>query len=91
MSQTPNVVVQNPTVRKVANWVLGVALIVLPAAAVLDANSSLDFSEWLVPATAVTSFLAGVFAISVTAPNVPKPEGEPSQAPFGVGAPKHGE
>jgi hypothetical protein len=71
-STTPNVVVGNPHVRKVANVVLGVALIVFPAAAVLDASSpGLDFSQWLIPATAVTSFLAGVFGLAVTTPNVP--------------------
>lgn len=70
---TPNVVVQNPTVRKAANVVLGVALIVFPAAAVLDSTSvELDFSQWLIPATAVTSFLAGVFGLAVTTPNVPR-------------------
>lgn len=69
---TPNVVVADPRVRKVANVILGVALVVFPAAAVLDASSpALDFSAWLVPATAVTSFLAGVFGLAVTAPNVP--------------------
>lgn len=69
---TPNIVVQNPAVRKVANWVIGVALIVFPAAAVLEANApAVDFSAWLVPATAVTSFLAGLFGLAVTTPNVP--------------------
>ncbi len=71
-NETPNVVVQNPQVRKVANVVLGIALIVFPAAAVLDgASADLDFSQWLIPATAVTSFLAGVFGLAVTTPNVP--------------------
>lgn len=70
---TPNVVVANPRVRKVANVILGTALVVFPAAGVLDAASpELDFSTWLVPATAVTSFLAGVFGLAVTTPNVPK-------------------
>ena len=69
---TPNVVVGDPRVRKVANVILGVALIVFPAAGVLDATApGLDFSEWLIPATAVTSFLAGVFGLAVTTPNVP--------------------
>lgn len=72
-SDTPNVVVGNPHVRKVANVVLGVALIVFPAAAVLDATSpDLNFEQWLIPATAVTSFLAGIFDLAVTTPNVPK-------------------
>ena len=73
ISNTPNVVVHNPAVRKVANVVLGSALIVFPALIVLDANApALDFSEWTTPAMAVTSFLAGVFGLVVTAPNVPK-------------------
>tara|TARA_B100000700_G_scaffold110520_3_gene124530 strand:- start:2037 stop:2279 length:243 start_codon:yes stop_codon:yes gene_type:complete len=72
-SATPNVVVSNPHVRKAANWALGIALIVFPAAGVLDAASpELDFATWLVPATAVTSFLAGLFGLVVTTPNVPK-------------------
>jgi hypothetical protein len=71
-TETPNVVVQNPTVRKVANIVLGTALVLFPAASILDVTSpALDFSEWLIPATAVTSFLAGVFGLAVTTPNVP--------------------
>lgn len=71
-SQTPNVVVSDPRVRKVANIVLGAALVIFPTAAVLDgASAELDFSTWLVPATAVTSFLAGIFGLAVTTPNVP--------------------
>lgn len=71
-TETPNVVVHNPQVRKVANIVLGAALVVFPAAGILDASSdALDFSAWLVPALAVTSFLAGVFGLAVTTPNVP--------------------
>lgn len=74
MSDTPNVVIQNPRVRKVAGVVIGAALIVLPAAIVLDANApEIDFSTWTTPAMAVTSFLAGLFSIGVTVPNVPKP------------------
>lgn len=69
---TPNVVVSDPRVRKVANVILGAALVIFPTAAILDAASAdLDFSNWLVPATAVTSFLAGVFGLAVTTPNVP--------------------
>lgn len=72
-SATPNVVVANPHVRKAANVVLGVALVLFPAAGILDASSeAIDFSVWLIPATAVTSFLAGVFGLAVTTPNVPK-------------------
>lgn len=70
---TPNVVVQNPSVRKVAGIVLGTALIVFPALIVLDVNApGLDFSAWTTPGMAVTSFLAGVFGLAVTTPNVPR-------------------
>lgn len=69
---TPNVVVANPAVRKVANIVIGAALVLLPAASILDLNSAaFDWSAFLIPATAVTSFLAGVFGLTVTTPNVP--------------------
>ena len=83
-SLTPNVVVANPIVRKYANIVLGIALVVFPTAAVLDASSvAIDFADWLIPATAVTSFLAGLFGLAVTTPNVPTkviPEPEASIA-----------
>ena len=73
VDNTPNVVVQNPKVRLVANVVLGFALVLIPAAIVLDVNApALDWSFWTTPAMAVTSFLAGVFGLSVTAPNVPR-------------------
>lgn len=71
-SPTPNVVVQNPAVRRVAGIVIGTALIVLPSLGLIEANTVLDFSEWLPAATAVTSFLAGIFGLAVTTPNVPK-------------------
>lgn len=73
VDNTPNVVVQNPSVRLVANIVLGAALILIPAAIVLDVNApAFDWSFWTTPAMAVTGFLAGVFGLSVTAPNVPR-------------------
>lgn len=71
-AQTPNVVVSDPRVRKVANIIIGALLVVLPTAGILDGSSSaIDFSGWLLPAMAVTSFLAGVFNVAVTVPNIP--------------------
>lgn len=73
VDNTPNVVVQNPKVRLVANIVLGSALVLIPAAIVLDVNApAFDWSFWTTPAMAVTGFLAGVFGLSVTTPNVPR-------------------
>lgn len=71
-AQTPNVVVSDPRVRKVANIIIGALLVVLPTAGILDGSSTaIDFSGWLLPAMAVTSFLAGVFNVAVTVPNIP--------------------
>lgn len=72
-STTPNVVLQNPHVRKVAGIVIGAAAIIVPAAVVLDtATDAFDWSAWTYPATMLTSFLAGVFQVSVSTPNVPR-------------------
>lgn len=72
-SPTPNVVVQNPSVRKGANIVLGIAGIVIGAAVVFDAAApAVDIAEITTPAAAVYGFLAGVFGLAVTTPNVPK-------------------
>lgn len=73
---TPNVVVQNPTVRKVAQWVIGLAALLLPTLAIVQAETVLDFSTWLPAATGVTSFLAGAFGLAVVVPNIPSKKSE---------------
>lgn len=77
-SDTPNVVVNNPKIRKVAQWVIGVAALVIPSLAIVQSSSGLDFSSWLPAAMGVTSFLAGVFGIAVVVPNIPKGESQES-------------
>ncbi|MBK0420147.1 hypothetical protein JD276_14005 [Leucobacter sp. CSA1] len=75
-SLTPNVVVQNPTVRRVANVALGVAGVVLSSAVVLDGSiPEVDWSAWTNPGFALYGFLAGIFGLAVTAPNVPSARG----------------
>lgn len=70
---TPNVVVANPTVRRVANVVLGTAGLVLSSAVVLDVSiPAVDWSAWTTPGLALYGFLAGVFGLAVTTPNVPR-------------------
>lgn len=70
---TPNVVVQNPKVRKVAGWIIGAAAILVPTIMVIDASApAFDLSAWTAPAIAATSFLAGVFQVAVSTPNVPR-------------------
>lgn len=72
-SETPNVVIADPRVRKVATATIATAGIIIGAASALDlASPELDWSTFTGPAAAVTLFLAGVFGVSVTLPNVPK-------------------
>lgn len=88
MADTPNVVLENPNVRRGLNWVVGTAAIVVPALAIVDATSAADFSSWLPAATGVTSFLAGLLGLTVTVPNIPKKDGgtppaDPDSEPVG--------
>lgn len=72
-SETPNVVVSNPHVRKVATTVIASVAIIVGAAVTLDlASPELDWAAFTNPASALTLFLAGIFGVSVTVPNVPK-------------------
>ena len=72
-SETPNVVIQNPKIRRVANWVISTAALILFSVAVFDASApAVDLSEYTTPATSVVLFLAGAFGISVIRPNIPK-------------------
>lgn len=72
-SETPNVVIHDPRVRKVATATITVSSIIVGAASVLDlASPELDWSAVTSPASAVVLFLAGVFGVAVTLPNVPR-------------------
>lgn len=70
---TPNVVVENPTVRKYAQIVLSVVGIVLSSALVLDSQMpDVDWSSWINPSYALYGFLAATFGLAVISPNIPK-------------------
>lgn len=72
-SETPNVVIADPRVRKVATAIIATAGIIIGAAATLDmASPEVDWAALTVPASAVTLFLAGIFGVTVTLPNVPR-------------------
>jgi hypothetical protein len=72
-SETPNVVVSSPTVRKVAGVVLGVAGIVLGTAVVVDAASpAFDISAFTGPIAAGYIYLSSAFGLAVTVPNIPR-------------------
>lgn len=72
---TPNVVLGNPVVRKALNWIVGSLAILVPLATIIDARSDLfDITAFTDPATAATSFLAGLLGLVVTVPNIPSKE-----------------
>jgi hypothetical protein len=71
--ETPNVVVQNPAVRRVANAVIGVTGLVLGSVIVADlASPAFDLSVYTDPISAVYLYLASGFGLGVTLPNVPR-------------------
>jgi hypothetical protein len=72
-SETPNVVVSNPVVRKVVGNTLGVASLLLAIATLVDgAIAEIDYGFIWGPAAVIITGLFGIFQLSVTSPNVPK-------------------
>ena len=72
-SETPNVVVSNPHVRKIAGNVLGVASLVLSIATLVDgAIPAVEYAFITGPAAVIIAGLFGIFQLTVTSPNVPK-------------------
>lgn len=70
---TPNVVVENPNVRRVANVVLGVVGLLVGTAVVVDASTPVfDITAITTPVTAGYAYLASAFGLVVTVPNIPK-------------------
>lgn len=71
-TETPNVVVQNPTVRKTAGIVLGAVGIALGTVVVVDgAAPAFDLTDYTGPVTAGYLYLSSLFGLAVTVPNVP--------------------
>jgi len=76
-AETPNVVVQNPSVRKAANVVLGVLGIAVGTAVVVDAATpAFDITAITTPVTVGYAYLASVFGLAVTLPNIPAGNGK---------------
>lgn len=73
MNETPNVVIENPVTRRVLNHIVGWGAIVGGLVMAVDgASPAFDVSAWTIPATAGVAFLAGVLAVGVTVPNIPR-------------------
>lgn len=71
--ETPNVVIHNPRVRKIARTILDVTGAVLGTIIIVDMNSdALNLSAVTVPALAAWSYLRLVFGQAVDNPNTPK-------------------
>jgi hypothetical protein len=72
-TETPNVVVANPLVRKIAGNTLAAGSLVLAIAVLVDgAVAELDYANITGPAAVIITGLFGIFQLSVTSPNVPK-------------------
>jgi hypothetical protein len=72
-TKTPNVVVENPDVRRVANIALGVVGLVVGTAVVVDASTPLfDISAITTPVFAGYAYIASLFGFAVTIPNIPR-------------------
>lgn len=73
MTETPNVVVQSPKIRRAANWILGIVGLVLGTLIVVDgASDAFTLAGFTGPASAAYLYLGSAFQIGVTLPNVPK-------------------
>lgn len=71
-STTPNVIVQDPTVRKIVGNTLGAVSLLLSIAVLVDsAIAEIDFANITGPAAVITAGLFGIFQLGVTSPNVP--------------------
>lgn len=72
-TQTPNVVVHNPDVRRIANLALGILGLLVATAITVDyATPAFDIAAITTPVFVGYAYLASIFGLVVTTPNVPK-------------------
>jgi len=72
-SDTPNVVVQSPGVRKAINVGVSAVAIVLGTVIVVDAAApEFDLAQFTNPVSAAVLYLASVFNLAVSLPNTPR-------------------
>lgn len=72
-TETPNVVIENPAVRKALRTILDtIGGLVFIAAAVDAASADFDIAAWTFPALAGYSVARVVFGFAVDSPNSPK-------------------
>lgn len=72
MSETPNVVIASPAVRRALNAVVGYgSLLVGLVVAVDTASPAFDLLAWTTPTWAGLAFLNSALTVGVTIPNIP--------------------
>lgn len=72
-TKTPNVVIQSPQIRRVANIVVGSLGIILGTIIVVDGSSPFfDWSQITGPASAGLLYLGSALGLAVTIPNIPR-------------------
>jgi len=72
-TETPNAVLENPSVRRVVNVVLGIIGIIIGTVTVVDASTAaFDLTPFTIPATVGYAYLAAIFGLAITTPNIPK-------------------
>ena len=70
---TPNIVIENPDVRRKITFALGIIGGILGIAVTADAASlDFDIARYTIPALAVYAYITSLFGLGVTAPNTPK-------------------
>ncbi len=71
-TETPNVIISNPVVRKWVGNILGAATTLLAIATVVDgAIAELDYANVSGPAAVIIAGILGIFQLTITSPNVP--------------------
>lgn len=72
-SQTPNVVIENPTARRIARTVLDVAGVILGTVIAVDgATEAFNVLAFTVPALVGWSYLRAAFGLGVDNTNTPR-------------------
>lgn len=72
-TETPNVVIESPNIRRVVNVIISSVALVTGTAIVVDGVSpDFDISQLTVPVSAGLLYVASFFNIAVTLPNVPR-------------------
>lgn len=72
MSETPNVVIESPTIRRALNAIVGYgSLLVGLVVAVDTASPAFDLLAYTTPTWAGLAFLNSALTVGVTIPNIP--------------------